>query len=102
MNAVPDRFDFGPHPWRVELKAGMSDSADLLGRCDHRTHTIELEPEQQHSGMAEVLLHELLHVCLAAMELPEKREERLVNTLAPSLLMLLRANPDVARYLTEG
>lgn len=53
----------------------------------------------------ETLLHETLHAATfftgMSEELSKRAEERLVNRLAPVLLMILRDNPSLVRYLTD-
>ena len=106
----PATIQVGPFTYTVHVdKARMNqacrdDHTDLLGRCEHRTLDIDIDPDQAPGQMADTLLHELLHaltdVTGLANEWDEDREEAVVRRLSPVLLDTLRRNPALVAYLT--
>lgn len=79
---------------------------ELSGHCDYEAQVIALDPDMGPDTTKEVLVHELLHAaCRAAGADPvedddKNQEERYVLPMAPSLLLVLRQNPSLVKYLT--
>lgn len=118
MPALPATLTIGAHRWRLRLhdEAAMQphqekyheESGDpglLLGSCraplleiDLRTHVGDavIPP----SKLAETALHEALHAVFDQVGLDDHPdEEAIISALAPTLLSLLRANPDFVAFL---
>ncbi|MCA3704240.1 MAG: hypothetical protein INF12_14555 [Methylobacterium sp.] len=83
-------------------RSGSRKDAD--GWFDYQRATIEVWDGLAPQVKAEILLHEILHAaCIAGNTgLEGDTEERVVNGLAPVLLMLLRDNPDLFHELREA
>lgn len=105
---IPDHITVGPHQVQVRHD---HDTAQLLRgdgtRGDSRPDEliIRLDPERPHTGVAETLLHEVIHMAWHQTSLrctPDlvDHEEPIVTALAPVLLGVLRANPQLVAYLT--
>jgi hypothetical protein len=88
-------------------------SRNAAGLCKARRHEIWIRDEHQQpceDELRSALLHEIMHACIyhsgasdvANMVKMVNIEELYVATLAPSLLGVLRANPDVRAYLVSG
>lgn len=105
---IPTHVTVGPHRYTV-------DSADFTGQLlrdeascgDSRPDRllIRVDNDRPHTGIAETLLHELIHCCwsitaLRATDNPD--EEQVATALAPLLLDALRRNPTLVAYLTDG
>lgn len=105
--ALPDALTIGPHRYQVRsdrdtgalLRAegsnGDSRPCDLL---------IRIDTERPPSAIAETLLHEALHCAwhqtsFTASPNLSDHEEAIVTALAPLLLGMVRANPDLVAYL---
>lgn len=109
---MPEQVTIGPYQYRVVLDQAAIDAAcraektDLCGHTHHLRQTITLSPELGPDGRAETLLHECLHAILLQTnpiaDLEAAAEERLVSTLAYSLLDLLRRNPELVQYLMDS
>lgn len=107
--AAPESISIGPHTYevrsdhdtavllRAENNNGDSRPSDLLIRVD---------PDRPHTAVADTVLHEALHCAwsqtsLRASENLTDHEEAIVTALAPLLLGMLRANPDLVKFLTS-
>lgn len=105
----PRRVEVGPFRFRVRWSrkathaAACADGDLVLGSCSHRTETITVDPDQTPGMQRDTLLHECLHAVLgnSGAQLEDDEEERLVRTLSPLLLDLLRRNPTLVRFLLE-
>lgn len=106
--AIPTRILLGPHVWRVltdpDTSAYLSHCADR-GTTDAQSLTIRVEASTQAAdSAANTLLHELLHACWETSGLAvhdaNDHQEQVIASLAPQVLHLLRANPELVRYLT--
>jgi hypothetical protein len=95
----PRNVKVGPHRYRV-----ISDKDALMeaasGRTDRERLTICLDPTLAGSALADTLVHELVHACLAVVALGDDVEEQVALALGPGLLALLRDNPKLVKYLT--
>lgn len=102
MTRLPRRVKFGGHVWtltRVDLDPGL----DIFGRTMKRPSVIEVDRDQGVEQERNTVVHELLHaiVSMAGDLGDDSDEERIVSTLSPWLLTMLRENPSLVRYLTE-
>jgi hypothetical protein len=99
----------GPYRYSVETDAAAvlellaaGDHAD----CNHRMQRIRLDLGQAPGMARDSLLHEVLHACNNASglnaDLNDDQEESLVRRTATVLLEVLRRNPRLVAYLTEG
>lgn len=81
---------------------------DVLGETDSNNAEILLKKAQAPSVLRDTLVHELLHAVVYASgyfkvaDLDRTSEENLVVTLSPWILAILRDNPDLVEYLTQG
>jgi hypothetical protein len=105
---VPKHFTLPPHTYSIRTD---DETARLLRDEDSRGDSrpdqlvIRLDTDRPHTAVAETLLHEALHCCWNHTALgldtgDDNTEERTITALAPLLLTLLRANPDLVTYLT--
>lgn len=91
---IPESITVGPHTYKVRRVRKLQD----LGKCCYDTQTVKLRPRMPRDKTREVLLHEVLHAC-GYPSLCGKDEE-FVDTIAPALLQVLRANPKLVAHLT--
>lgn len=84
-------------------KASVESKSGSWGRHDPGKQQILLDPGLESDFMAEVLLHELIHVSLyhagTDEDLSEEQTERVCNSVSSTLLSTLRANPDLVTFL---
>ncbi|MDR7461762.1 MAG: hypothetical protein QN204_04995 [Armatimonadota bacterium] len=92
------RVVVGHRAYRVDW-APVDDSSD--GEFLARRGVVRVDPDGDEGHLAEVLMHELLHVLVhdSGLSLPEPQEEQVVSALAPRLLDFLSRNPRCAAWL---
>lgn len=91
----------GPHVWRLEVDddSVLADAADAHGYCSTVRHLIVVDGTLEGTALAEVVVHELLHACLAGAGLEPDDEERAVDLAAGRLLDAWRRNPQLRDFL---
>ena len=94
----PKHVKVGPHSYSVivDRHGLMSD----MGHCDPDQGIIALHAGQCVSAMRDSLTHEVLHAALAPLNLDDELEERIVSTLSPTWLGVVRDNPRLVAWLT--
>lgn len=103
----PATVSVGPHEYELDLSAaaGYARRADgELGHTELDTFKISVDPDRPDSGVAETVLHEILHAIFRQAALGERpglaaAEEHVVTAMAPLLLGVLRQNPELIRAL---
>ena len=110
----PYKIKVGPFSYNVQVSdtAIMAHAENGGGSCDAYCQPYKMEIVLKASCVEdrrrELLLHETLH---ALCDLVQKRalgfddydeEEKMVATLAPALLSVLRDNPDMVAYLCSS
>ena len=90
-----ERIDILGKPYRVALKAEMSD----YGECTAAECLIEIGTHQCDTQKRDTLLHEVLHA--VEHELNVTVTEKAIRMLATGLLAVLRHNPALVAYLTD-
>jgi hypothetical protein len=107
--ARPKAMKLGLTRWRVEwgreaLDRLLGPGSNDDGVCRPGLAAIAVETLPGNPiGERELLLHEVLHACVAAssLDVPLDQEEPLVAAIAPRLLEALRQNPALIRYLLD-
>lgn len=106
----PERVFIGPFQFDIlwstnELKLAAEQPGNYLGLTDQRSSRIWIADDQAPVVERDTLLHEILHGIIATfgapLDLDRAEEERIVATLAPVLLGVLRENPLLVSYLTS-
>ncbi len=109
--APPGSVAVGAHVWRVLADADASARCVEAGDRGHALpdrQVIELDGNRPASGIAETLLHEVLHAALddaganAVPKLGCELLELVVSLLSPRLLATLRDNPALVDYLIRA
>ncbi len=72
-----------------------------MGRCDPRTQTIQILGTLPDDGRKQTVIHEILHAIWAAYGVQKGGEERMAYQLEGPLLMLIRDNPKLVRWLAD-
>ncbi len=105
--SLPKSVQVGPVQYTVKMAAHLGATHDENGVTNTWAATIDigadLHPDQQRLTM----LHELCHACWNCAHEPEKHDEKYtqetaLRILTPTLLHVLRTNPEVIAYLLEG
>ena len=113
---LPPFVTIGPVVYRVTIdpdewlkKEHEQEKKGNFGYTDHRLGTIYLNPDMPPTMLRLTLTHECLHAMTAsAMGAPEwtqlgkDPEETVVRRFESPTLDLIRDNPDLIAYLTEG
>jgi hypothetical protein len=100
--ARPSEVRVGPYLYEIEYRDEVSDSEpDLFGLTLNRDQKIIVSVRQSDLAMRDTVLHECLHAVFASSGLfrEVENEERIVAATATWLLMLLRDNHALTRFL---
>ena len=100
--ARPSEVRVGPYLFTIEYRDEVSDSEpDLYGLTIPRDQRIIISSRQTDQCERDTLLHEVLHAVFYASGLFKEvdNEERVVTGVSTWLLMILRENPVLARFL---
>jgi hypothetical protein len=96
----PSKVKIGPSTYSITTDpAPTLDAHELWGYCDTATCTLHIDASLRGPRAREVVMHEVLHACLGEMGGAGLKEERIVATLAPILLAVLRDNPALMKWL---
>jgi hypothetical protein len=107
----PYRVKVGPHTYMLDInRQRCADHEVSFGITFHETTEVALHPDVSRSQAQDTLMHELLHATFHMLGfgparndegmLSHENEERLVRSLAPTLLDILQRNPRLVAYLT--
>lgn len=106
---MPSRVQVGPYLYRVVTDADSVRRHErsvggeyLHGGHDYEQGEIAVDGNAAPAVQAVTLTHELLHALsgLVDSRLSAAAEERLIESLAPALVDVLRRNPALVRFLT--
>lgn len=102
MSRLPKLIYVGPFDFEVKQLADM----DLLGETHSNDGLIDIKRKQSPANKRDTLLHEVLHAIVfhsgLGHGLSHDDEERLVVTISPWILAVLRDNPALVDYLLAG
>jgi hypothetical protein len=104
---LPKKIKIGCHDYNVGTVEGLvtldEEPDTAWGLSVYASQSILLEKDMTKSFKREVLLHEILHCVMlnAGGHLGCEDEELVIRTIAPSLLAVLRENPELIEYLLE-
>lgn len=104
MIQIPKRIKVGPVTYVVDYHDGLSgdDGKSLWGNCDHTALSVAINSKIAKDFERVVVVHELLHAIYHLSGIPEsEEEEKIVTSLSPLLLLLMRDNPKLLEYLCE-
>lgn len=109
---LPEFVQIGPFRYTIHVggdgwtRARLEElHPQLTGHASHVRLEIAITDGLAHDAFCEVLIHEILHGCYNVAGQPldsmssNDHDENAVRTLAPSLLMVLRDNPDLVAFL---
>jgi hypothetical protein len=103
---IPRTVKVGPHVYQI-LRVPLPELPDALGDSNFDLLRVRIRKNLRASKVREILIHELLHLCTypsftGAYETDPKLDaEEFVNAVAPTLLQVLRDNPELVAYLTH-
>jgi len=85
---------------QVKFQESLSvDGSAAMGTYEQEQSTIILKDNMSLSSIRDTLVHELIHAILQHYEMDS---EKIVRVMTPALVTLLRDNPDLVRFITEG
>lgn len=104
---LPRKVFVGPYTYSIYCNdAATAALGSDFGQCDTERLEIKLSHDKPLQIHQEVLVHEMLHAAMnvAALDvtLGEGIEEDVVRRLAPILTMMIKANPQWIKFITEG
>lgn len=97
---MPESVETGPFLYRVHLSEIALDGYN--GGTNFNNRVIAIDGNITLDGQRETLLHEVLHCTLdltGLRSMGKDEEENLVASLSPWLLMVLRDNPELVKFL---
>jgi len=105
----PQQIEVGYLEVKVETDADSvarsvyNTGSSVFGTYDERTGTITLDVTVPLRVQQESLMHELLHAIIkqTGLQWEEEKEETVIRTLSPFILMMLRDNPDFVAWLSK-
>lgn len=97
---LPKTVRVGPHTYTI-LRQRKAVLGNDIGKCHYDGLQICIRHGLPRSKAQEVLMHELLHACTypTLAEGTALSDEQFVDGIAPTLLQVLRENPDLVAYL---
>jgi hypothetical protein len=102
----PEQLKIGHFFYSVRPMDGMESAVSgNLGYCDDNALEIAVADNIPDQMKVEVLLHEVLHACFETTSLRHDEaltEERVVTSLAKSLVALLIDNPDLIPWMAKN
>lgn len=103
--ALPKSLKVGSFVYSVSFSPDLA-AHDELGTMNCDTLRISIQDGLSVQKQREVILHEALHTAycvpnILAGEKPAFTEEQSVYLTAPHLVMILRDNPDLVKFLTQ-
>lgn len=104
--SFPSRVQVGHKVFAVRYEVGLTKLADVTGGCMPDTEEVLIDSKLGPATERETILHELMHalwhMTLLEKAIPSAKQEDIIYTLAPGLLLMLRDNPELVDYLLEG
>lgn len=105
----PWPIKIAPYEYTVKHQRGFAQSSGADGATMESDELIILDNDIQGNYEKEVLLHEAMHAMWGQTSLdrdypdgpPDSEGEKIIFTLAPRILALLRDNPELVKWLTE-
>ncbi len=98
----PTQVVVGEHTFNIEWGVAAD---DIFGRTQLRQCVIQINDTANTapSQVRDTLFHEILHAAFVGEIIPfaPDEEERVARVLAPTLLGILRHNPEVVQFLLE-
>ena len=81
------------------LESVIVDNDPAIGTYDQELSRILIKDGMSASSTRDTLMHELLHAILQHYEMDS---EKIVRLMTPALIAILRDNPKLVRFFTEG
>ena len=110
LNKVPESVYVGPYRYDVTTDRQAAYDYGHLGVCLYRSRRISLDPLQSSTELPQTLLHEILHALGNAYGIDEWSKHKQdsdgkitdkIDLMASAILVFLRSNLPVVRYLQE-
>ena len=92
-HGFPAEVDVLGQTWRIVYCSNLTTEHGLYGRTDPAQRLILIDTSQARTMMEDTLWHELLHAALATSachDLDDIIEERVLRTLTPAVLSVLK------------
>jgi hypothetical protein len=108
VSEMPKSVLIGPYRFAVTDEQAVADRKAVQdqqkcwGWIEYGQQRIILNPDQSEQHKRVALLHEILHGCEDLSDQGHEHDELIIRQLAAPLLDVLRRNPDLVAYLTEG
>jgi hypothetical protein len=105
---IPGAVQVGPHVYAVDTSENARAALRaerMRGECRSDQLLIHIDPDLPRTIVQETVLHEVLHAVIDTTVMGELFDhdqiEKIVEGIAPLLLLVLRDNPTLGRYLTD-
>lgn len=100
---LPRTVRVGPHRYRLVIdRNGLLEQGGACnGLTVPRRLVLAVDGTLEGTALAEVVVHELLHACMAGLGLDDELEERVADGAAGRLLGVIRDNPALIRAISS-
>lgn len=103
MNKLPKKIKVGAVDYTVHTLSPKDKGQ--YGVCVYEHQRIYLTPNMLHQQASDTLLHEVMHAIWSEAGLdhiPDLNEETIIRTMATWLRIVLRDNPDFAKFIVNA
>ncbi len=110
IEAVPKCVVAGPYRYEVSFDGEAAYDYHYYGACLYQSKRLKLDPRQANTELPQTLLHEVLHALGNSYGITEWSKHETdkddhvtdkIDLMATSLLMFIRQNPEVVKWLQE-
>lgn len=104
---LPKEVIIGPYPYRLDMRFGYfkweNSDEELYGHCSPSTQVITIADGIPKERQQAVVIHECLHALLelSGIAVDGDQEETFITKMSPIILMWMKDNPKLIKYLTE-
>lgn len=97
---LPKKIKEGYFTYKINKCNGLVDDKDL-GQLDFTTKEISIDVTKPEQCQKETLIHEMIHMWLETLHVPNEFEENLCDFLSLKMINTFRQNPKLVKYLFE-
>lgn len=99
---LPKKVKIGPINFIIRHKEFDQEESFNWGEFDNQTGEIGILEDQHPELKQDTVLHEAFHAAFFVSGWHPPQEERIVRTLSPLILGMIKDNPELMMYLMES
>ena len=103
MTEMPNKVKIGPHDYDIEvIDKDLADALNVNGRLLVDKKKIQLCPLLESSLLAEVIVHEIMHIIYKNYSIQDgDDEERVVSSFGLGVTEVIKRNPTLFEFIKE-